>query len=162
MFSTRGIVITLIFGLMIVFSGTAFAQQTTANPNATTPSQTNQPMGRRMRRHGAMGMGGVRQLNLTEQQRTQLRSIIQSQFQSTQSQRQELRQLMEKSRTGTLTDTETARAQELRQQLRQSRQSVHTQMMALLTPEQKAQLESAIQNRRENRGKFGPRKPRIS
>src|SRR5215471_1897652 len=108
MFSIRQIVGSLVFGL-IIFSGVAVAQQTTANPNAATPAQTNQPMGRRMRRHEAMGMGGFRQLNLTEQQRTQLRSIVQSQFQSTQSQRQELRQLMEKSRTSTLTDTETAR-----------------------------------------------------
>ena len=103
-----------------------------------------------------------RQLNLTDQQRQQIRSIMQTQFQSTQSQRQELGQLMQKRRAGTLTPDEAARAKALRLQLRQTEQGMHAQLLALLTPEQKTQLQEIIKTRRENRGKLGPGKQPIT
>ena len=103
-----------------------------------------------------------RQLNLTDQQRQQIRTIMQTQFQSTQSQRQELGQLMQKRRAGTITADESARAKELRRQLFQAEQGVHAQMLAVLTPEQKTQLQELIKTRRENRGKLGPGKQPIT
>src|SRR2546423_15722814 len=106
-----------------------------------------------------MGCGmlrGVRQLNLTDQQKQQMRSIRQAQ--STQAQREEMRQLMEKRRAGTLTAQDETRAKELRQQLMQSRQGVRTQMMNVLTAEQKAKLEEMIKTRRANHEKLNPRK----
>ena len=87
---------------------------------------------------------------------------MQTQFQSTQAQRQELRQLMQKRRAGTLTADEEARARALRLQLRQTDQGVHAQLLAVLTPEQKTQLQEIIKTRRENRGKFGPGKQPIT
>jgi len=154
---TRLAMASLTIGLAM--SGVAFAQQTQPNNNSTTAPPANQQMRRGMMRRRAMrGMvHGLRQLNLTDQQRQQMRSIMQSQFQSTQSQRQELRQLAQKRRTGTLTAEETARATTLRQQLMQSRQGVRMQMLAVLTPDQKAKLEEMRKSRLENRGKFGPR-----
>lgn len=138
---------------LTMFAAAAMAQQT--QPNSA-------PQPGRQKRHMKMGGGGMhgmdrafRQLNLTDQQRQQIHSIMQTQFQSTQSQRQELRQLMEKRRAGTLTADETARLKELRQQLRQGERAAHTQLMAVLTPEQKTQLQEIIKTSRENRGKPG-------
>jgi Spy/CpxP family protein refolding chaperone len=154
------VIVSLAIALTIL-AGTAIAQQPQAN-NSAASTQPNPQMRRMMRRRG-MGapMFALRQLNLTDQQLQQIRTIMGSQFQSTQAQRQELRQLMHKRWSGALTDADTARAQELRQQLMQSRQGVHTQIMAVLTPEQKTQLENMAKTRRENREKFGPKKQRI-
>ena len=138
------------------FAGAAMGQQ--PEPNTAGPQQT----GRQMR-HGRMPglFGAFRQLNLTDQQRQQVRSIMQTQFQSTQSQRQELGQLMQKRRAGTLTADDEARLKALHMQLRQAEQGVHAQLLAVLTPEQKTQLQEIIKTRRENRGKLGPGKQPI-
>jgi Spy/CpxP family protein refolding chaperone len=144
---------------LIIFGGTALGQQPQQNNNVGTGQPNPQTRRMMMRRRGMRGAAhAFQQLNLTDQQKQQLRSIIQTQFQTTQAQRQELRQLAQKRRTGTLTAEETTRATELRQQLRQSRQAVRSQMIATLTPEQKTQLETMIKTRRENRGKFAPKK----
>jgi Spy/CpxP family protein refolding chaperone len=146
---------SLIWIVATLFGGTAFAQQPPQNNNGVAPTRPNRQMRQmKMRRRGIAR--GFHQLNLTDQQRQQMRSIMQSQAQSTQTQRQELRQLAQKRRTGALTDAETARAKELRQQLMQSRQGVHTQMLAVLTPEQKTKLDEMMKNRRANRAKAGP------
>jgi Spy/CpxP family protein refolding chaperone len=130
------------------FAGAAMGQQPQPNPQM---------------RHGRMPglFGAFRQLNLTDQQRQQVRSIMQTQFQSTQSQRQELGQLMQKRSAGTLTADDEARLKALRMQLRQAEQGVHAQLLAVLTPEQKTQLQEIIKTRRENRGKLGPGKQPI-
>ena len=143
--------------------GAALAQQNNQSSNAVTPGQRNPQMRRMMMRRRARGgmVRGLRQLNLTDQQREQMRAIVQTQAQSTQTQRQELRQLAQKRRTGTLTAAETARAKELRQQLMQSRQGVHTQMLGVLTPEQKAKLDERIKARQGNRGRLGPRRQKF-
>ena len=103
-------------------------------------------------------MRGFRELNLSDQQNQQVRAIMQTQFQSSQAQRLEMRQLMQKRRAGTLTAQDETRAKELRQQLVQSRQSVRTQMMNVLTADQKAKLEEMIKTRRANHEKLNPRK----
>ena len=157
---TRFIITTL--ALATIFGGTVLGQQTQQNKTATTTRQGDPQMRRMMRRRGMRrGMAGLRQLNLTDQQRQQMRSIAQTQSQSMQAQRQELRQLMQKRRTGTLTPQDETRAKELRQQLMQSRQGVRTQMLGVLTPEQKTQMEQRIKTRRENRLRLRPGKQRI-
>ena len=159
---SRSAIASLIAALSI-FGGTVVAQQTQQNNNVT-PSPQRDPQMRRMMRRGGMRGGmarGFRQLNLTDQQRQQMRSIAQTQLQSTRALRQELRQLMGKHRTGTLTPQEESRARQLRQQLMQSRQGVRTQMLAVLTPDQKTQLEQMIKTRRENRARARFGKQRI-
>jgi len=153
----------ILIAAAILFGGTAFAQQPQPNNNGVAPTRPNRQMRQmKMRRRGMRGMArGFRQLNLTDQQRQQMRSIAQSQVQSTQAQRQELRQLAQKRKTGPLTDAETARAKELRQQLTQSRQGVHTQMLAVLTPDQKAKVDEMFKTRRANRARRGPGRQRI-
>jgi len=160
MFRTRLGVAGVILGLL-VFGASVFAQQTQQNNNAAAPQQRRAQMRRMIMRRRAMRGGmlrGFRELNLTDQQKQQLRSIRHTQGQGAQAQRQEMRQLMEKRRAGTLTAQDETRAKELRQQLMQSRQGVRTQMMNVLTADQKAKLEEMIKTRRANHEKLNPRK----
>ena len=148
----------LIFGLAA--GGSVFAQQTQPTNPVTTAQQPQRPAFARrlMRRRARMGvLRGLRQLDLTDQQKQQAHSIIQSNFKNTQAQRQELRQLMQKRRAGTLDPNDQARARELHGQLMEGRKATRTQLAALLTPEQKAKLEEMIKARRANHGPMGRR-----
>src|SRR5690242_15032306 len=110
-------IVGLMFGLAA--GGSVFAQQTQPNNPATGAQQPQQRAftRRMMRRRARMRMlSGLRQLDLTDQQKQQARSIIQNNFKTTQAQRQELRQLMQKRRAGTLDANDQARAKELRGQ----------------------------------------------
>ena len=139
--------------------GLVFAQQVQPNNPTTGAQQPQRPAFQRrmMRRRARMGAFRLfRQLDLTDQQKQQARSIVQTNSQNTQAQRQELRQLMQQRRAGTLDANGIARAKELRKQLMESRKSVHTQLAALLTAEQKAKLEEMKQARRANRQRLRP------
>jgi Spy/CpxP family protein refolding chaperone len=162
MFMRVKVAIASLTVVFTMFAGAAMAQQ--SQPNTNAPAQTGPQTRHPRMRHGRMpGIArAFRQLNLTDQQRQQIHSIMQTQFQNTQSQRQELGQLMPKRRAGTLTPDEAARAKELRRQLMQAEQGLHAQVLAVLTPEQKAQLQEIIKTRRENRGKLGPGKQPIT
>src|SRR4051794_36623533 len=99
-------IVNLVAAAMML-GGTAAAQQPQPNNNSAVSAGPNrQARQMRTRRRGMRMRGiarGLHELNLTDQQRQQVRSIAQSQFQSTETQRQELRQLAQKRRTGTLT-----------------------------------------------------------
>ena len=160
MLRTRLKVSALIIGLGAC-SITASAQQTQPNPAASAqqPGRAGLP-GRGMRRRARIGrLRAVEQINLTDAQRQQARTIIQNQAQSTRAQREELRQLMQQSRTSTLTAEQQARARELRGQLRASRKGVRTQMMNVLTADQKAKLQELRELRRANHQERKRRRP---
>src|SRR5689334_979475 len=108
------------FGILAVAFlsfGVVCAQQPQANTPAAGNPQARRLMRRRMRRRARIGgFHALQQLNLTDQQKQQARSLRQSFAKSTVSQRQELRQLMQQRRAGTLTADGQTRAKELRQQ----------------------------------------------
>lgn len=113
---------------------------------------------RRMRRNQQRrAMGAMRQLNLTDQQKEQARAIRRASFESNKTQREEIMQLREKARAGTLSESDKARAKELRRQLHESRQNARMQMASFLTTEQKTKLEEMRKTRREHRGRRGNR-----
>ena len=141
--------------------GVALAQQ----PQPTNPGIAAQQPGRDgfprrpMHRRGEPGrQRALEQINLTDAEKQQVRSIIQTQAQNTQSQREEMRQLRMQQRTGTLTPEGRARAQVLRQQLMESRKGVHGQMMNVLTSEQKSRIQEMRELRRANHQRFGRRR----
>ena len=148
---------------LMVFGGTTLAQQTeNSAPNPAAAQQTRRAgMARRgMRRRARQPMFRMlRQLNLTDQQKQQARSIIQGNLEATKAQRQELRQLTQQWRGGTLTPEGLARATELRKQLREGSKAVRVQLAGILTPEQKVRLEEMIKARQANHGMFGPERP---
>ena len=148
-------------GLMLglaTFGAAAFAQQPQTNNPVTGVQQPRRsgPARRAMRRRARLGMfRALRQLNLTDDQKQQARSIIQGHLQSTKAELEELRQLTQQWRQGTLTPEGLARAKELRTQLAQTRKAVRAQLAGILTAEQKAKLEEMIKTRRANHGLFG-------
>ena len=125
------------------------------------PASTQDKMGTRQegpregRRHGKMGrhrgFAGMRELNLTEEQRQQQRAIVQRQLGNTKAQREELFKLREKSIAGTLTPEDEIRVQSLRREIRDSMQSIRTELEAVLTAEQRAKLEQLKSERKERR-----------
>jgi Spy/CpxP family protein refolding chaperone len=142
-------------------SATALAQQTqSTTPGAATQQTGSAGLARRgERRRAKIGrQRALAEINLTDAQKQQVRTLIQTQTQNTKPQREELRQLMQQWRNGTLTPEGQARAKELRQQLRESRKGVHTQMQSVLSAEQKAKLQEMRELRRANHQRFVRRK----
>jgi Spy/CpxP family protein refolding chaperone len=94
----------------------------------------------------------IRKLDLTEQQVASIRSIRQNSFQATKPQRQELRQLfLARKESGQLTPDQQARAKALREELRAARKNTRDRVLAVLTPEQRAQIEQWKQQRKARR-----------
>ncbi len=90
-----------------------------------------------------MMMGAVQKLNLTDAQRTQMRSIAERNAGSTKALREELRNLRAQSKQGaTLTSEQQARLETLRTELRSAKKNSHAEMLNVLTPEQRTQLEA--------------------
>jgi Spy/CpxP family protein refolding chaperone len=158
LFRTRVIITGLVLGLSS-FAAEALAQQTqtTTAPN-TVQQERRQGMRQRGKlRHGRARARMLQELNLTDQQKEQARTIMQNNRQGMGGQRQELRQLTQQWRQGTLSAEGLARAKELRAQRAEHRKGMRTQLSGILTAEQKAKLEEAMKARRTNHGRFGKR-----
>ena len=144
-------------------SGAVVVAQDQPAPTTGTPQIQKQNRGdglgrrgkRRQMRDQKLG-GGLRGLDLTDQQREQARAIMRANFESHKAQIEELKQLRQKGRDG-LSDADKARAKELHKQLRESRLSARNQLSSLLTAEQKTKLEERMKNRRERRERTGRR-----
>lgn len=145
-------------------SGAVVVAQEQQTPTTAAPGIQQRNRGDRMERRGKRrhmrreGLGGgLRGLDLTDQQKEQARAIMRANFESHKTQIEELKQLRQKGRDGALSDADKARAKELHNQLHESKLSARRQLSALLTAEQKSKLEERMKNRRENRERFGRR-----
>lgn len=118
-------------------------------------------MGRGGMGPGKMGPAGIlrefRGLNLTEAQRQQIRGILESNRPS-EAVRQEMRSIAESRRNGTITEAQKTRAKELAEQGRTNMQAVRQQALAVLTAEQKQQLEDRRNKMKERREKMQQRR----
>jgi Spy/CpxP family protein refolding chaperone len=143
---------------LLSVGATVFAQQ----PQGPPVDRVNRPdrIGRRggkeardkMRSRERFGMkGALRELNLTDAQKEQLRASMQRNMEGTKAQREELRQLAEKRRQGTLTPEEQARAKALHKEISKSMRNSHADLFAILTPEQKARLKEIKKERKAQR-----------
>jgi Spy/CpxP family protein refolding chaperone len=107
----------------------------------------------------------MRELNLTEEQRSQQRAIVQRHLASTKGQREELFKLREKRIAGTFTDEDIARVRALRQEMHDSMEGIRTEMEGVLTTEQRAQLEQLKAERKarheEMRERFRERREAV-
>ncbi len=110
--------------------------------------------------HGGdkMMMRSLERLNLSDAQRKQTHGIMEKFKSSTGTQREEMRGLMMKKRDGIITADEQARFKELRTQLKTSSEQMHNEILAVLTAEQrtqldqiKAEMKQKMQERRQNR-----------
>jgi protein CpxP len=154
---------------LVALSSFAMAQDN----RTTTPNQDNQKSERKWenrgdgeRRGGRFGRGehrggfglhGLRQLNLTDAQKEQIRTIMESKRgnrEANQTAREEMRQIMDAKRNGTLTAEQEARLKAFRNERREEMRQTHEQILAILTPEQKTQLEQMKQERQNRRQEF--------
>lgn len=156
----------LILGLFTAFGASQAQQPSTQTPAVQTPAESPARMGRTegrgfRRRPGpgvGFGRGALRELNLSDAQQQQVRTIIQQDFESSKTLREELRQLGEKRSQGTLTAEEQTRARTLHEQMRASIKDRETKIAAVLTAEQKTKLEAFMKERSANRAGFGGRR----
>ena len=153
MFSRKNLITStvLILGLLTV----ATAQQPqNREPNVRTPDQHDRMGTFGHGRHERMGRNRgdefriLRELNLTEQQTQQQRSIIQRHLESIKSQREELSSLREKRMQGTFSADDEARSKALRQEIENARQSMLSEVEATLTAEQRTKLEQLKSERK--------------
>jgi Spy/CpxP family protein refolding chaperone len=131
-------------GLLTALGAAVQAQQTTTQTPVQGPERMGRGEGRGFRRgpgRGGFGPRIIHELNLTDAQKQQARSIIQQSLANNKTTREELRQLAEKRRQGTLTTDDQARAKVLREQMGAARKETETKMASLLTAEQKAKAE---------------------
>ena len=138
-----------ILSLLLAFSAIALAQQPQTPADNEGANREGRRHGRRegMGRHG-LGLLPLRELNLNDEQRQQVRAAMQRQLESTKAQREELFKLREKRMAGTLTPEDEARAKALHQELRDSMKGVDVKIEGILTPEQRTRLEEIRKERR--------------
>jgi Spy/CpxP family protein refolding chaperone len=165
----------LIFSLVFALSAIAFGQQTTTMQTEAAPqtkvekkerkfSGQNGKRGQRGKfaRRAKLGRHVLGKLNLTDAQKEQMRALHKSAKEKFAPQREELRTLVQKKRQGTITADEQERLDALKQQLKTSGQQMREQMNAILTTEQKQQLEQMKeqikQRREEMRKRFEERR----
>jgi protein CpxP len=150
---------------IIAFSSFALAQDVKPTDNQDSTKQEKR-FGKRggnrefggERKHGRRGkamMHGLHKLNLTDAQKEQMKSFRERGKLEFQPQREEVKTLVSKKREGIITADEENRLKELKGTMKANAQKMHEEMMNILTPEQKTQLE---QMKAEKRGKMKERR----
>lgn len=144
----------------VAFTTFVSAQEATTQPSDSTQKQEMRE-GRGKRGFGGRGMRGGKhggdkmmmralgQLNLSDAQKEQVRGISENFKTSTQTQREEMRALGMKKRDGIITADETARFKDLRTQLKASGEQMHDSILAVLTAEQRTQLDQIKAERKQ-------------
>jgi periplasmic protein CpxP/Spy len=146
-------------------AGLAQQPQNQDQSQSTGAQEKQRPFGRgegrgfgRGHRHGGFGPQLMQELKLTEEQKQQIRVIMEQSMESTKAQREELRQFGGKRFEGTLTAEDQARAKTLHEQMRASMKETHAKIVTILTAEQKTRLEELRQERKANHERFGKRR----
>ncbi len=142
---------------VVSFSAFASAQDNQTNQ----PNDTMQRQERRERRGGfdkrgehrgggKMGMRELRGLNLTDAQKQQVQQIMEAnRGKGNPAEFQEMRQLSQAKRDGTITEDQKLRLRTLKQQMRRNMEQTQQQVLAILSVEQRTQLEQLKTERRE-------------
>ena len=161
--------LALTLGATFAFAAAVPAQQTQSPATGDSTAQGERQErrggrrnGKRARRHNGSGISrrAFANLNLTDAQKDQMRTIATQTKLATRAQREELFRIREAKMPGVkLSAEQQARRQQLRGELRAARQQARTQMLAVLTTEQRTQLEQQKQERQrrhaERRARFG-------
>lgn len=124
---------------IVAFTTFALAQETP--PQDGVQKQERKAWGKhRGGRDGFRGMRGLRGIELTDAQKEQLK-VIHETNKPDEATRQEFKTLHQAKRDGTLTAEQTERLKTLKEQSRARHEQVQLQIQAILTPEQRQQLE---------------------
>ncbi len=152
--------------ITLAFAVAAFATFTVAQDAAKTQDDSNQKMehrgghrgmgGDKAGRHGGMrgGMFGLRGIELTDAQKEQVRQIHEANKPS-ESQMAEMKAFREAHKDGgEITDAQREQMKAFHQQMRSKKESVRAQVLAILTPEQRQQLEANKAEHQKRREEF--------
>ena len=105
-------------------------------------------------RHGKGGMRGMfRGIELTEVQKAQFKSIHEANKPSAEL-REEMRAIMIAKRDGTITEAQKARMESFRADRKAKAESIKAQIDAILTPEQKQQIETRKVEMKQRKEEF--------
>ncbi len=138
---------TLGLSALLVMGGAMFAQeQGKPAPQGREFKRERGGETRGKGKHGRHQMSRVmRELNLTDAQKEQLKALRQQNAPN----REEARKLIQAKRAGTLDATGQARLEQLKAQGKANKEAHRSQLLAILTPEQKAQLEQFKQRAKD-------------
>ena len=158
-------------GLALAFAVGAFGTFAAAQDKTTAPddSMRNQEKSERHGERGGRGKGmhgggdrmmmhALEKLNLTDAQKSQVKTAFENHKTQNQPQMEEMRGLGMRKRDGIITADEETRFKELRTQMKTSNEQLHSSILAILTAEQRTELErmqterkQKMMERRENR-----------
>ena len=156
----------------LAFAVVAFATFASAQDAAKTQEDGSQKVGRERhrgmhgdkmgRRGGFRGMGGgmfgLRGLNLTDAQKEQVRQIHEAN-KPTEAQMAEMKAFHEARKAGgELTAEQKEKARAFRDSMRAKHEAVKAQILSILTPEQRQQLETQKAEREKRREEFRQRR----
>ena len=152
----------IISAIISAFAVVAFTSFVSAQDADKTQQDSTQKQERRERRDGmkrGFGRGhrgggkfmrGFEQLNLTDAQKEQIRGILEANKPDAKN-FEEIRPLMEAKRNGTITAEQQEKLKAFREQAKQKHDLVKGQIHAVLTTEQKAQLEKIKEEWKQKR-----------
>ena len=155
-FKTKFFSIITLSVAIVAFSTFASAQETTtASPDTIQKHEKRERQaydkrgehGMRGGKHGGM-MRGLHGLDLTDVQKEQFRALHQAN-RPNDAIREEARTLVQAKRDGTITAEQTERLKALKMQAREKGQAIHQQVLAILTPEQRQQMETRKEEMRK-------------
>ena len=160
--------VTFIFAIVAFTTFVPAQDTTTTQPQDSTTKQEKRERkfgkeGKRGNKRGGKIMHGLKQLNLTDAQKEQIKGIMETNRTAHQATHEEMRDLMMKKRDGIITTEEQTRFDELKAQMKASAEQTHSAILAILTPEQLAQLEQQkeqMKQKREERQKMRQNQPK--
>lgn len=103
---------------------------------------------------GGRGGGMLRGIELTDAQKEQVRTIMESKKEGFQATREEFRTLKQAKRDGSITAEQQTRLDALKTQMKADAKQTHEQIMAILTPEQRDQIEKRKAEMKQRREEF--------
>ncbi len=162
---------TFVSGLALTFAVGAFGTFAAAQDTTTAPDDSMRNQGKYERRGGQgkgmrggkrggdrMMMRALRELNLTDAQKSQVKTAFENYKNQNQLQMEEMRGLGMKKRDGIITAEEETRFRELRTQMKTSKEQMNNSILAILTAEQRTELDrlqaerkQKMMERRQNR-----------
>lgn len=157
-------------GFTLALAVGAFTTFVSAQDSNSTEQPTDKPMKERRWKgdgfgkrgggmRGGMGMRGLKNLDLTDAQKEQIRGIMESARTANEPLHTELKALKEKRRGGAeLSETDIARLKEIKTQMKQSREQTENTVLGILTAEQRQKLEQQKLERQQRRQEFRQRR----
>lgn len=153
------LIVAGLLGLLLMASAPALSAQQSQSqdaPNAGDAQQQNERGPHRGRRRGQQVemhmLRMLRELDLTEAQQQQARIIVENHMAATKPQRDELLKIREEWKQNGESEDLQSRARALHEQLQESAKNMRAQLLAMLTPDQRAkldQMETELKARRE-------------